>query len=204
MGLYFAAAGGATVVGMVAVLVGLGANAASALLGRHVDRQARTNRAVVTAPSMAIGTAVLAVVGLAVEGFPAVSPRAWLITARLAVANTAVAFTLWNLWLRRLSAVESSGIDNTMLMQIAVSARVFLDEPLGPAELGGVLLVFAGGFLTQAPFGGARERRRAHAEASARRDGAAGALPIEVDSAERRSPAHTVITTLPRVWPAST
>ena len=38
------------------------------------------------------------------------------------MVNTAFAFTLWNLSLQRLTAVESAGVNNTMLIQIAVLA----------------------------------------------------------------------------------
>lgn len=45
--------------------------------------------------------------------------------------NTAFAFTSWNATLRRLSAMESSVVNTTMLIQIAVLAWVFLGESLG-------------------------------------------------------------------------
>jgi drug/metabolite transporter (DMT)-like permease len=148
--LYFAGDLGATAAGMVAALVGLGANVSASLLGRHVNRQAQLSPVVVTALSMAVGAALLVAVGIAVEGIPTVSIQAWLIIIWLAVVNTAVAFTLWNLSLRRLSAVESAGINNTMLIQIAALAWVFLDETPGTAQLVGILLVSTGVFLTQA------------------------------------------------------
>ena len=88
-------------------------------------------------------------VGFAAEGMPDVSGRAWLIIGWLAVVNTALAFTLWNLALRRLSAIESAGINNTMLLQIAVLAWIFLDEQPGLPELAGILLVSVGVYLTQ-------------------------------------------------------
>lgn len=148
--LYFAGDLGATTVGMVAALVGLGANVSASLLGRHVNRQGRHSPIVVTALSMSVGAVLLVVVGIVMEGVPSVSLRAWLIIAWLAVVNTAVAFTLWNLSLRRLSAVESAGINNTMMIQIAVLAWIFLDESLGIPEIAGIVLVSMGVFLTQA------------------------------------------------------
>ena len=147
--LYFSGDLGATTVGMIAALVGLGANVAASLLGRHVNREDRTSPLLVTALSMSVGAVALAGAGLALEGLPAVSLRAWLIIGWLAVVNTAVAFTLWNLSLKRLSAVESAGINNTMIIQIAILAWVFLDEPLGAVEVVGILLVSVGVFFTQ-------------------------------------------------------
>ncbi len=146
---YFTGDLGATLVGMTAALVGLGANAASSLIGRHLNRQAHVPPVVLTALSMTIGSVILVGAGLATEGVPTVSTRAWVIIAWLAVVNTALAFTLWNLSLRRLSAVESAGINNTMLIQIALLAWIFLDEQPGIFELGGIVLVSVGVFLTQ-------------------------------------------------------
>jgi drug/metabolite transporter (DMT)-like permease len=147
--LYFSGDLGATTVGMIAAVVGLAANVGASLLGRHVNREGRLSPVVVTALSMSVGAALLVGVGFTVEGIPSVSLKAWLIIMWLAVVNTAVAFTLWNLSLRRLGAVESAGINNTMMIQIAVLAWVFLDESLGIAEIGGVVLVSIGVFLTQ-------------------------------------------------------
>lgn len=147
---YFAGELGATVPGMAAALVGLGAGVASALLGRHINRQASVLPVVVTATSMAVGAVILVLVGFTTEGIPTVSLRAWLIIGWLALVNTALAFTLWNLSLRRLSALESAGINNTMLVQIAMLAWIFLDERPGAPEIAGILLVSIGVFLTQA------------------------------------------------------
>lgn len=147
--LFFTGGLGATAVGMIAAIVALGANVSSGLLGRHVNREAHLSPVVVTAVSMAVGATILMAVGFTVEGIPSVSGRAWLIIGWLAVVNTALAFTLWNLSLRRLSAVESAGINNTMLIQIAVLAWIFLDEAPGAVALVGILLVSTGVFLTQ-------------------------------------------------------
>lgn len=147
--LYFAGDLGATILGMAAALVGLGANAGSSLLGRHMNRQAMLAPVVVTVLSMGVGAVILFSVGVAFEGVPAISGRGWLIVAWLAVVNTAVAFTLWNLSLRHLSALESAAINNTMLIQIAVLGWIFLSEPLGPGESVGIALVSVGILLTQ-------------------------------------------------------
>lgn len=153
---YFRGDLGATSVGMAAAVVGLVANVAAAVLGRGVNRRAEISPIVVTAISMSVGAAVLVVVGIAFEGLPSISLRAWLIIGWLAVVNTAWAFTLWNLSLRRLSAIESAGINNTMLIQIAVLAWVFLDEAPSLVELIGMALVSTGVFLTQVTRSGSR------------------------------------------------
>lgn len=155
---YFAGELGVTAVGVAASLVGLGANTMAALLGRRLNREVVAPAVVITGSSMAVGAVLLIGVGVAVEGVPAVSGRGWLIIAWLAVVNTALAFTLWNLSLQRLSALESAAINNTMLIQIAVLAWLFLAEPLGLPEITGILLVSIGVLLAQAGLG--RDLRR--------------------------------------------
>ncbi|MCJ7779930.1 MAG: DMT family transporter [Acidimicrobiia bacterium] len=146
---YFAGNLGFTRVGMAAAFVGLGAGVAASVLGRAINRTRHLSPVIVTALSMTIGSAILVVVGFAAEGVPDVSAKAWLIIVWLAVVNGAFAFTLWNRSLQRLSAVESAGINNTMLIQIAALAWLFLDETPGIAEVAGIALVSIGVFLIQ-------------------------------------------------------
>jgi drug/metabolite transporter (DMT)-like permease len=102
-----------------------------------------------TAVSMLIGAAVLVGVGIAVEGWPRLDLRGWLIIGWLALVNTAFAFTLWNHTLRTLTAVESSVVNNTMTIQVAILAIVFLGERLEPVQLIGLLLAAAGAAVVQ-------------------------------------------------------
>ncbi|REK18015.1 MAG: DMT family transporter [Actinobacteria bacterium] len=162
---YFSGDLGATAIGVTASIVGLLANVVGSLLGRHVNRPGNVSPLVVTTLSMGIGSAILVATGLVAEGVPAVSGRALGIIVWLAVVNTAWAFTLWNLSLRRLSAIESAAINNTMLIQIAVLAWIFLDERIGVAEGAGILLVTVGILLTQKILG----RRPTPAESPLRR-----------------------------------
>jgi drug/metabolite transporter (DMT)-like permease len=148
--LYFAGDLGATTAGMTAAIVALVANVAAALLGRSINREVRLPALVITAASMAVGAGVLVFIGIGMEGIPEVSARGWLIIAWLAVVNTALAFTLWNLSLQRLTAVESASINNTMLVQIALLAWVFLGEAPGAVGLLGIALVSGGVYLVQA------------------------------------------------------
>ena len=125
------------------------ANGTSSLLGRSVNRRKIAHPLVVTAISMGIGAAILLTTGLATQGFPELSLKGWAITAWLAVVNTALAFTLWNHSLRALSATESSIINNTMLIQIAILAWLFLGESLELLQIVGLLLVACGTLLSQ-------------------------------------------------------
>ena len=120
------------------------ANAAASLLGRSVLRDERIPPLVVTVVSMGVGAIVLLGTGLAVQGLPPLSLLGWVVVAWLAVVNTALAFTLWNRTLRILSAVESSMINNTMLVQIAALAWLFLDEQLALSAVVGLILATVG------------------------------------------------------------
>lgn len=146
---YFAGGLGATWVGMTAAVIGLGANVAASLLGRTINRDARQPAVVVTAVSMSIGAALLLVAGVVVEPWPQLTPGAVAIIVWLAVVNTALAFTLWNVALRELGAVESAGINNLMLVQIAGLAWIFLDERPDAIGWAGIVVVSIGVFLTQ-------------------------------------------------------
>lgn len=143
---------GAVRIGLAIALVGLLANALSALYGRSVmrDQAERLGGAlVVTALSMGVGGPVLLAAGLALEGVPTLTVRAWAIVGWLAVVNTAVAFVLWNHTLEVLTAVESSVLNNTMLVQIAILAWIFVGEALDVRQLAGLAAAAAGVLLVQ-------------------------------------------------------
>lgn len=148
---YFLGDLGFTAVGMLAAGVGLLANASGALIGRAANRDRSLPPLVVTVVSMGVGALALVVGGVAVEGWPAMSGRAWLIVLWLAGVNTALAFTLWNRSLQHLSATESAAINNTMLIQIGLLAWAFLDEVPGVLDVLGMLAVSAGVYLATRP-----------------------------------------------------
>lgn len=135
--------------GLAVALLGVAANGGAALLGRAVGRLRTLPPLVVTTVSMGVGSALLLALGLAVQGMPALSLRGWLIVVWLAGINTAFAFTLWNQTLRTLTAVESSVVNNTMLIQIAILAYLVLGETQGPVAIAGLVLAAAGTLLVQ-------------------------------------------------------
>lgn len=147
--LYPATFSAGQLVGVGVAVVGLLANAGAAVLGRFVNRTADLPAAAVTLVSMGVGAIVLFAVGVATQGLPDLTLQSWLIVLWLAGVNTALAFTLWNATLQRLSALESSVINNTMLVQIAVLAWVFLGEGLGVRQVVGILLAAGGALVVQ-------------------------------------------------------
>jgi drug/metabolite transporter (DMT)-like permease len=135
--------------GLIVMTVGVFANAASAVLGRNINREAKINPVVVTIISMCIGSIILLISGIAIQGLPSISIQNILFLLWLAVINTALAFTIWNFTLRTLSAMESSIINGTMLIQIAVLAWIFLGETISLQEGIGMLIAAFGAVLVQ-------------------------------------------------------
>jgi drug/metabolite transporter (DMT)-like permease len=136
-------------VGVLIAVIGVLANASSSVLGRHLNLNGALHPLAVTVVSMGFGSTLLLAVGIALQGWPSMSVTTWLYVLWLAVINTAFAFTLWNHTLRTLPAMESSLINSTMTVQIALLAWLFLSERPTLQETGGLLLVVIGVLLVQ-------------------------------------------------------
>jgi drug/metabolite transporter (DMT)-like permease len=140
---------GSEAFGMAVVVLGVLTNAISAVLGRQVNREKKLHPIAVTVASMGVGSVALLLFGVSVQGVPTISPDGWMVVGWLAVVNTAFAFPLWNHTLRTLSAVESSIINSTMLVQIALLAWLFLGEELTAQKIGGMIMVGLGMLIVQ-------------------------------------------------------
>jgi len=138
--------------GLMVMTIGVIANAASAVLGRSVNKESHLNPIVVTVISMGIGSFILLTVGISLQGLPTITTQNIIYLLWLAVVNTALAFTIWNYTLRTLTAMESSIINGTMLIQIAVLAWIFLGEDISFKEIIGMLIASSGVVLVQLKF----------------------------------------------------
>jgi drug/metabolite transporter (DMT)-like permease len=136
-------------IGLAIVGCGMLANAFSSVIGRDVNRKGRFDSLTITIISMGIGSLLLLISGVAFEEIPPLNIKSWLLIAWLAIFNTAIAFTLWNYTLKTLSAMESSIINSTMLVQIALLAWLFLGEQLNGQQILGMLFAGAGAILVQ-------------------------------------------------------
>jgi len=134
---------------LIIVACGMLSNAFSSVIGRNVNRTGRLDSLTVTIISMGIGSILLLISGVIFEGIPLLNIKSWLLIAWLAIFNTAIAFTLWNYTLKTLSAIESSIINSTMLVQIALLAWLFLGEQLNGRQIFGMLFAGAGAILVQ-------------------------------------------------------
>ena len=120
------------------------ANSLASIMGRSVNRREHLPPLTVTVVSMGVGALILLAVGLLTEPFPHLTLGNWGNVAWLALVNTALAFTLWNHTLRTLTATESSIINNTMLVQIALLAWLFLGEQPELKEWAGMFVATIG------------------------------------------------------------
>lgn len=137
------------IIGFTAAVVGLLANSASSILGREINRQRDLEPIQVTLVSMGVGAFVLLTIGIRFQGLPQLTLTNWAIIVWLAVVNTAFAFTLWNHTLRTLSAMESSIINNSMLIQIPILAVLFLGERINLKEIIGLVVAGLGTVIVQ-------------------------------------------------------
>ncbi|NJD22227.1 MAG: hypothetical protein FIA82_06100 [Melioribacter sp.] len=137
------------ILGIVVMVIGVFSNAFSSVLGRGINRSRKFHPLTVTVVSMSIGSIVMLIIGLAAQGLPPLSLTNILFLLWLSVVNTALAFTLWNLSLRTLTAMESSIINGTMLIQIAFLAWIFIGEPVTWEEGIGMFIAAAGAIVVQ-------------------------------------------------------
>ncbi len=137
------------IIGLVVMFIGVLANSGAAILGRDINRNKNISPLVVTFLSMGIGAIILLIVGLSINGLPSISTKNLIYLIWLAVVNTAFAFTLWNLTLQHLTAMESSIINGTMLIQIAILAWISLGEKITLQEGVGMVIAAIGALLVQ-------------------------------------------------------
>ena len=135
--------------GFFFVAISLAGNIGAALIGRSVNRSGRYSPLVVTVISMGFGSLLMLVSGIISQGLPTISLTGWGIILVLAVVNTAFAFTVWNFTMQTLTAMESSLINSTMLIMVAILSWIFLGESLDPKEILGLILAATGVLIVQ-------------------------------------------------------
>jgi drug/metabolite transporter (DMT)-like permease len=139
------------IAGLLLAVVGAGAGAASNQLTRYLMRDARLPAQDLTMITVGIGSTALLAIGLAVEPTPVFSGSSIGLLLWLAVANTALAFSMWNHAMRTLRALEAGVIATIQVIEVTLMAWIVLGEPLGPSRLVASLLILAGVILVQAP-----------------------------------------------------
>lgn len=135
--------------GLLLATFGVFINAIAAVYGRSINAKKDIDPMVITVVITGFGSIFLLFGGIAVQGMPVLNVQGWLIVGWLAAINTALAFTLWNVALRELKAVEANTINNTMLIQIALLAAIFLNESLSTRQWLAIAVVAVGVWLVQ-------------------------------------------------------
>jgi drug/metabolite transporter (DMT)-like permease len=135
------------------LLVGgtLVASTIATTLTRYIARAGSTPTLHLTLVSVGAGGLSMLPLGLAVESGPRFPPLVVVALIWLAVANTALAFSLWNHALRTLTAFEANVIGNTTLFQVGILGWIFLGEGLTARQMAAMVIAFGGVLLAQVP-----------------------------------------------------
>ena len=131
-------------IGVGIAFIGVMSNAVATIMGRAVNRQGKYSPFIVTFISMGIGSVLMFIIALIVEGFPQLPLWAWGLIALLALVNTALAFNMWNFSQRTLTATEITMINNLMLVEIAILSWLFLDTTLTIKQIVSIIVVLVG------------------------------------------------------------
>jgi drug/metabolite transporter (DMT)-like permease len=131
-------------IGVLAALIGVLANSFSSILGRYFNRQGKLDPVTLSAVTMGFGGILLLSIGVVFQGMPTISLRGWAIVLWLAAINSALAFSLWNLSLKTLTAVQSGVINNLLVIEIPILAVLFLGESLSIQQGFAILLALLG------------------------------------------------------------
>lgn len=118
--------------------------AAYMVLSRAVLTRNRPDLASYTAATMGCGSVAMLILAALSGALSVPSARGVAIILWLGLVNTAAAFVLWNYAVSGLQAYEHSVLQNTMLVQIAVLAWLFLGEQLSVAQYAGIMCVVVG------------------------------------------------------------
>ena len=134
---------GVSVVGLIFMALSSVGYALQMTLNRHLLTSKRVKpRALVAFPMLA-GALVLLTAGLLIEGMPVLTGRLMLILAYLSAVSGALGFTLWTRSQSALTAFESSGINNLMLVEIALLDFFVFHRAFSALQLAAILVVFA-------------------------------------------------------------
>jgi drug/metabolite transporter (DMT)-like permease len=119
------------------------------IISRHYLGKKSENVITLTSISMFFGGLMLISTTIITGNIVNVSFNSWMIILWLSIVNTVVAFFIWNLALRTLTAVEQSILQNTMLIQITILAIFFLQETINAQKILGMAIVFIGVLIVQ-------------------------------------------------------
>lgn len=130
--------------GILFTFVTLFANSIGSVWTRKIMKEGTYSVLLVTGIPMGIGSILLTAGSGALEWIPTISVQVWGMLIFLSLLNTTIAFTVWNISLKRLTAFEANLISSTMLVQIALFSWFFLGEIITWKMVVGMVLVIGG------------------------------------------------------------
>jgi drug/metabolite transporter (DMT)-like permease len=136
-------AGSLSALGVIFMLLSSFGYALNMTINRRILLNRQTDARTLTAKPMFAGAVVLLATGLILEGIPVITLRLLLILAYLSFVSGALGFYLWTKSQTALTAVESSGINNLMLIEIALMDFFAFKRSFSPLQIVAVLVVFA-------------------------------------------------------------
>jgi drug/metabolite transporter (DMT)-like permease len=136
-------AGSLSAAGVIFMLLSSVGYALNMTINRRLLLTRQTDAKLLTAQPMLAGSAALLAAGLIIEGIPVITGRLLLILAYLSIVSGALGFYLWTRSQLHLTAFESSGINNLMLIEIALMDLVVFKRSFNPLQIIAVLVVFA-------------------------------------------------------------
>jgi len=131
---------------LAAGVVGIGilAFAVFGVLGREVAKAGRVGILSLTALPLGFGGGALLLLAVVVEGVPSVPAAGWAIVLWLAMANTAVAYVLYNHALRTLTALEMNVLLNLSPLGTALLSALLLREQVTATQWLGIVVLVLG------------------------------------------------------------
>ena len=135
--------------GIIITIVGLFGFALFGILSRAFAREKQINTLILTAFPLGFGGGILLILAVAIEGVPHLSWQVGGILFWLALANTAVAYMLYNHSLQILTALEMNVMLNLSPLGTALLAWLLLGEQLSLLKFIGMVVVIAGVILVQ-------------------------------------------------------
>ena len=124
-------------------------------LNLTINRRLMTSRKIeagaLVAWPMLVGATALLAAGLILEGVPVVTARLILILAYLSGVSGALGFYLWTKSQAHLTAFEMSGINNLLLIEIALMDFLAFGRTFTALQVAAVLVVFSAVISIEAP-----------------------------------------------------
>jgi drug/metabolite transporter (DMT)-like permease len=128
--------------GMVFMLLSSVGYALNMTFNRHLLTENRADPMSLVAKPMLVGGMILLAFGLAIEGVPVITVRLILILAYLSGISGALGFYLWTKSQAQLTAFESSGINNLLLIEIALMDFLLFNRTFSALQIIAILAVF--------------------------------------------------------------